>query len=110
MTNASPSFTRDVKPFSRDRLSVVSRDVAAKGAFTCLDHLQQEEPEVQVASVAILFAVWCKRLSLDPHALYQQGIKMVRPEMGHVKANVHLEVLRDFAGIRLAGDPSVDVR
>lgn len=89
---------------------MVSRDLAATGAFTCLDHLQQEAPEVQVAAASILFAAWSHRLGLDPHDLYQQGLKMLRPQMGHLKANVHMEVLRDFAGIRLAGDPSVDVR
>lgn len=100
----------DVRPFSRDRLKLISRDKAAEGAFAILDKLQQAGPEVQVASVAILFAAWCKRLTLDPHDIYQQGMKMLAPEFGHHKANLHLETLRDFAGIRMAGDERVDIR
>lgn len=100
----------DVRPFSRDRLKLVSRDKAAEGAMLVLDRIQTAPPEVQVASVGILFAAWCKRLGLDPHDIYQQGVKMMTPEFGHRTANIHLEVLRDFAGIRLAGDSRVDVR
>lgn len=104
------TLTKDVKPFSRDRLSLVSRDSCAEGAMKCLDQIQNATPEQQVGAVSVLFAAWCKRLRLDPHAMYQLGVKMIDPEFGHQKANLHLETLRDFAGIRLAGDPNVDVR
>jgi hypothetical protein len=104
------SLVRDVIPFSRDRLKLVSRDLSAEGAMAMLDRVQTHRPEVQVAAVAVLFAAWCRRLGLDPHDLWLQGTRMMRPEPGHQKANIHLEVLRDFAGIRLAGDERVDIR
>lgn len=104
------SSVRDVRPFSRDRLKLVPRDRAAEGAFACLDKLQQAIPEVQVAAAAMLFAAWVKRLRLDPEDLYSQGVKMLKSQPGHSKANIHVEVLRDFAGIRIAGDPTVDER
>lgn len=104
------SLTKDVRPFSRDRLKLVSRDKAAEGAMAQLDRVQQAAPEVQMASVAILFAAWCKRLGCDPHDIYSQGVKMLTPEFGHHKANLHLETLRDFAGIRMAGDTRTSIR
>jgi hypothetical protein len=103
-------FVKDVRPFSRDRLKLVSRDLSAEGAMAMLDRIQTHPPEVQVAAVTILFAAWCRRLGLDAHDLWQQGVTMMEPQIGHQKGNIHLEVLRDFAGIRLAGDERVDLR
>jgi hypothetical protein len=103
-------FVKDVTPFSRDRLSLVSRDLSAEGAMRMLDVIQTHRPEVQVAGAALLFAAWCHRLGLDPHDLWQQGMKMMKPQPGHHKGNINVEVLRDFAGIRLAGDERVDIR
>lgn len=104
------SAVRDVKPFSRDRLFLVPRDEAAKCGLALLDKVQQESPEIAMAGVAILFAVWCKRLRLGPHEAYQLGVKLAEPQQFHQKGNIQAEVLRDFAGIRMAGDASVDVR
>ncbi len=100
-------MTKGVKPFSRDRLKLVSRDRCAKTAMAVLHKIQQDPTEEQVAAVAMLFAVWCIRLGQDPHDLYLQGVKMVKPEQFHRKGNIQLETLRDFAGIRLAGDDRV---
>lgn len=95
------------KPFSRDRLKLVSRDKAAYAAFAALDRLQQEEPEVAMAAASILFAAWCDRTNSDPHDMHEQGEKMLRAEAFHRKANIQLETIRDFAGIRIMGDRNI---
>lgn len=109
-SSSSSRLTAGVIPFSRDRLSLVSRDAAAEAAFRALTKNQEQRPEVQVAAVAVLFAAWCSRLGIDPHDLWGIGRRMVTPEEFHRKGNIHMETIRDFAGIRLAGDERVDVR
>lgn len=104
------SAVRDVRPFSRDRLFLVPRDEVAKGAMALLDKNQQEAPEIQMASVAMLFAAWCRRLRVSPHEMHELGLKLVAPQDFHHKGNIQAEVLRDFAGIRMAGDATVDER
>lgn len=106
----SKQDTRGVRPFSKDRLMMLSRDEAAKCGFALLDKVQQEAPEIAMAGVAMLFATWCKRLKLDPHEMFQHGVKLVAPEAFHQKGNIHAEVMRDFAGMRMAGEAHVDVR
>lgn len=104
------ALTRGVVPFSKDRLSLVARDRVARAAFAALHPNQDESAEVQVGAAALLFAAWVHRLGLDPYDLYQMANKMLRPEEFHTKANLQLETIRDFAGIRLAGDSRVDIR
>lgn len=70
--------------------------------------VQDEAPEVAMASVAMLFATWCKRLGLDAYEAHQYGQRLLAPEPFHRKGNIQAEVLRDFAGIRLAGDKRVE--
>lgn len=101
---------RGVRPFSKDRLMLVPRDEAMKCGFALLDKVQAEAPEIAMAGVVALFAVWCKRLKLDPHEMYSLGVKLVEPQPFHQKGNIHGEVMRDFAGMRMAADASVDVR
>jgi hypothetical protein len=101
-------LTQGVRPFSRDRLMLLSRDKATKGAMALLNTIQDEQPEVAVASVALLFATWCRRVGLDPHDAWQLGRKLLEPQQFHRKGNVQAEVLRDFAGLRIMGDSRVD--
>lgn len=101
--------TKGVNPFSRDRLFMVPRDEAAKGAMALLTVIQDEQPEIALASVAMLFAAWVKRLRVSPHEAYQLGNKLVVPQEFHQKGNIQAEVLRDFAGMRLMGDKSVEL-
>jgi hypothetical protein len=100
--------TFDVKPFSKDKLMLVSRDKAASQAFAILDRLQFETPEVMMAATSLLFATWCQRLGMHPFEMHQLGLKMLKPEAFHLKGNAHLETLRDFAGIRMLGDAKID--
>ncbi len=101
-------LTKGVRPFSRDRLHMLPRDVAARGAMVLLNAIQDEPPEVAMASVAVLFACWCARVGMDPHDAHSLGVRMMRPERFHRKADIQMEVLRDFAGLRLVGDNRVD--
>ena len=89
---------------------LVHRDEAAKAAFALLDKVQQESPEIAMAGCAMLFAMWCRRLHVDPHEMHALGGKLLVPQAFHQKGNIHVEVLRDFAGIRMMGDNSVDIR
>lgn len=101
--------TRGVRPFSRDRLSLLPRDEVAKTAFAAMDKVQQQDPTLAVAAVSMLFVAWCKRLGVDPYDMTQMAARMLAPQDFHRKANLHVDVLRDFAGMRVAGDPRVDV-
>lgn len=89
---------------------LVPRDEAAKCGLGLLDKVQQEAPEIAMAGTVVLFAMWCRRLRMDPHEMYQLGLKMLEPQEFHHKGNIQIEVLRDFAGIRMMGDASVDIR
>ncbi len=109
-TKMSKDDVRGVRPFSKDRLMMLPRDEAAKCGMALLDKVQQEAPEIAMAGAAVLFAMWCKRLRLDPFEAHQYGMKLLEPQQFHHKGNVLMDTLRDFAGIRMAGDPRVDVR
>jgi hypothetical protein len=89
---------------------MVPRDEAMKAAFAVLSRNQDEVPELQVAAMAILFAAWCRRLKLEPSAMHLLGLRLIEPEAFHQKGNIHAETIRDFAGMRIAGDERVDVR
>lgn len=103
-------LTKGVRPFSRDRLMMVSRDEAARVAMLALTPIQDESPEHAMAAAALLFAVWCKRLSMSGHEAYQLGSKLLTPQQFHQKGNITMETLRDFAGIRMAADDRVELR
>lgn len=102
--------TRGVRPFNKDRLMLVARDDAAKCGMALLDKVQQEAPEIAMAGTVVLFAMWCRRLKMDPHEMHSLGVKLLEPQQFHHKGNILMDVLRDFAGIRMMGDASVDVR
>lgn len=89
---------------------LVPRDEAAKCGMALLDKVQQEAPEIAMAGTVVLFAMWCARLHMDPYEMHQLGMKMLEPEEFHHKGNILMETLRDFAGIRMMGDASVDIR
>jgi hypothetical protein len=87
---------------------LTSRDEAARAAFGALDRIQNEAPEVALAGAALLFVALCKRCRTAPHDAAELGEKMLAPQFGHLKGNLHLETIRDFAGMRMMGDASVD--
>ncbi|MBO6814580.1 MAG: hypothetical protein JJ891_06955 [Rhizobiaceae bacterium] len=82
----------------RDKLNLVSRDRVAAGAHAVLDPIQGYTPEQLIASVAVAFAVVAERSGVKPSELYQMGKRMLHDEdRYHMKANVQMESLRDFA-------------
>lgn len=95
--------TPRMRPLDRDRLALTARDEAAKASMAVLHVVQQEEPEIIMAGAACLFVALCKRSGLDPEDMVQMANKMLRPEPFHQKGNIQMEVLRDFAGLRMAG-------
>ena len=103
------SDTRGVRPFSRDRLALLPRDEVAKTAFAAMDKVQQQDPTLAVAAVSVLFLAWCKRLGVRPEDMTQMAARMIEPEQFHQKANLHMDVIRDFAGMRVLGDSRVEV-
>jgi hypothetical protein len=99
---------RGIRPFSRDRLMVTNRDNAARVAFGALDRIQQDTPEEAMAGAALLFVALCKRCGLTGNEAYELGDRMLQPQAFHDKANMHMETIRDFAGMRIMGDAHVD--
>lgn len=95
--------TPRLRPLDKDRLMLTPRDEAAKGAMGVLHHLQQEDPEIIMAGTACLFVALCKRSGLDPEDMVQMATRMLQPEPFHQKGNIQMEVLRDFAAIRMVG-------
>jgi hypothetical protein len=97
------------RPINRDRLLMIPRDQAAVAAHALLHPVQGLTPEQQVAGAAVLFAAICARIGEDPQALYQLGNRILRDENFHVKGNVQMQVLRDYAGIVIKGDRNVSI-
>lgn len=84
-----------------DQLHSISRDRAATVANEALHPIQDHRNHEQIVGVATLFAALCHRLMLDPQRMWEIGSRVLRPEPFHDKGNVQIEVLRDFAGIKL---------
>jgi hypothetical protein len=91
------------RPLNRDRLMLVPRDTAMKGALSLLDRIQDEAPETAMAAAAVLFAAFCKRCRIDAQEAHRLALRMLTPEPFHQKANIQSEVVEDFAGLRMAG-------
>lgn len=88
---------------------MMPRGVAADTAHEALFPIQHRRPTEMVAGVAVLFATICARTGLDPQELHTLGSKMLRDQEFHRAVNDSLQSLRDFAGIRIAGDKDVSI-
>lgn len=95
--------------FDKDALSMLARETAADAAHEALFPLQHRPPAEIVAGAAVLFAAICHRVGLDPQETHAVGMKMLRDQDHHRGANNSLQSLRDFAGIRIAGDRDVSI-
>lgn len=91
--------------FNPDRLSMVSRNEAAIGAFGMLDKVQDEMPELAVASVSLLFATLINRLGLSPYSMYEMGNKMLQHVPHEAKANAQIDGMIDLAKEQWQGKP-----
>lgn len=95
------------RPLNKDKLSLLPRDVALVSAHYVLRPLSNMEPEEMVAGMAVLFASVCNRVGLDPQHVHQMGMRMLKDQQHHDKGNKLLQSLRDFAGLRIAGQDVV---
>lgn len=92
----------------RDKLLMVSRDRVASTAHSLLNGANHEQPAELTAGTAILFFVIAERAGMEPEELYHLGRKLVTdPSPHHVKPNVQMEALRDFAGLRVRNTPVI---
>jgi hypothetical protein len=85
---------------------MVPRSKAASAAHLALFQLQDiKSPEEQMLGVAVLFAAFCNRMQLDPQELHTMAMRVITaPDEGAVDTNNNMQVLRDFAAIRLLGE------
>lgn len=84
------------------QLQMVSRDEAARVAHSLLNGANREKGPEIAAGVALLFSVMAERVGYQPEELFHLGNRILRePAPHHMKSNVQLEALRDFAGLRV---------
>jgi hypothetical protein len=101
--------TTPFKGFDRDKLMMMPRDKAASLAHEALNPINRLEGHEMVAAISLLFAAVVSRVGLDPAECHTLGMKMMRDQEFHRKANAQLQSLRDFAGIQVKGDKDVVV-
>lgn len=95
------------RPLDKDRLYMLPREDAVTAAHMGLDALQRMDPEDMVAGMAVLFSAVCSRCQLSPADMHTMGTRMLTDQRHHDKANKALQSLRDFAGLRIAGQDVV---
>lgn len=92
------------RPLDPTKLAMLSRGRAADAANLALFQLQGKTPEEMVMGSAILFATMAKSCGLDPEKLHTMANRvLMAPEEGDRVAEGSLQVLRDFASIRVMG-------
>ena len=91
------------QPLDRDALHMVSRDRTVKNAHATLRPLNALSPEDMVGAIAVVFAAVCSRVGLDPEDAHRLGAKLLKDQQHHDKTNKALQSMRDFAGLRIAG-------
>lgn len=90
------------------QLHMVSRDTVANAAHALLHGGSHEKGEVVVAAAAVLFAVMAERAAMDPQDLYRLGHRILTaPSDFHIKPNVQMEALRDYAGLHIRDQPVI---
>ncbi|MCC5780562.1 hypothetical protein H7H48_15985 [Nitratireductor sp. B36] len=86
----------------RTQLHMVSRDRVAHVAHALLNGANHEKGELLAAGTAVLFAVMSERTGMNAEELYRLGHRILHADTPHhVKSNVQMEALRDFAGLRV---------
>lgn len=98
-----------MQKLNRDALFMLPRDRVATLAHEALFPINNLEGHEMVAALSILFAAVCHRCRIDPHEAHTLGLRMLRDEDFHKKANDQLQSLRDFAAIRVGGEQNVGI-
>lgn len=93
-------------PFDKLRLAMVPRSEAADAAHLALFQLQDlPRTETMMLGVGVLFAAFCSRVGLDPSELHGMGLAVLKERAdGDIPTSNSLQVLRDFAAIRVMGE------
>jgi hypothetical protein len=93
-------------PFDRTRLGMVPRSQAADAAHLALFQLQDlPRTETMMLGIGVLFAAFCSRTGTDPQELHAMGLAVLKERTdGDVPTSNSLQVLRDFAAIRVMGE------
>lgn len=91
------------RPISRDALFMLPRDRTVANAHQLLRPVNMLQPEEMVGAIAVLFSAICSRVQLDPEEVHKLGMKLLRDQQHHDKTNKSLQSMRDFAGMRIAG-------
>ena len=99
--------TSTSRPLDKDKLYQYPRDAAIRCAHQALRPISTMEPEPMMAGVAVLFALVCSRVGVDPQDMHMMALRMMRHQEHHDKENKLLQSLRDFAGMRIAGQEVV---
>jgi hypothetical protein len=90
-------------PFDRDKMSMLNRESVMENAFKAMDAVQTQDLELQVASVATLFAAYVTRLNLSAEGMYQMGRRFMVRQDHHRQANDQSDTLTDFIGGKSEG-------
>lgn len=97
-------------PLEAYQLGMVNRDHAARIAMKALDRVQTYDPVGMVMGSALLFAAMCERCGLDAGETYRMAQRILNnDEAFHQRANIQVQALKDFAGIRVMGDANVSI-
>lgn len=93
------------RALDKTKLAMVPRSEAASAAHLALFQLQDiPEPETQMLGISVLFAAFAHRMQLNPEELHNMGLAVLKArDEGDVPTGNSLQVLRDFAAIRLMG-------
>lgn len=92
------------RPLDKDKLYLIERETALRKASEMLDRVQNDSPEEVVAGAALVFALVCARLRLDPHDMHTFAKRVMEDQRFHLKANSAMQSLKDYAGLRLGGE------
>lgn len=106
------TLTKPSRPLDKDALSMLPRKRAVTVAHEMLFPIQNKMPEEMLGGVALFFAVLCKRCGVDPEDMHRMGMKLLTdpPQEGGDRGNDQMvQVLQDFAGVRIMGERHVSL-
>lgn len=106
-----PGHTEASRPFDADRMAMLPIHKVADAALHVLNPMQELSPEEQVAGAAVLFATVCKRVGVTGAGMWDFAERVLNAPIKAETAQGQntLQALKDFAGLRIAGDERVSV-
>lgn len=81
---------------------MTTREAAAHSAMAALNAVQDMPPEKVLMGAAVMFATLCARCRIDPQEMHRVAMRIITaPEEGDKPTDANIQVLRDWAGVRL---------